>query len=400
MADDSINPQLGISQMLQNPAYQKFLGQGSGGSTGGTNPDNPMLQAMLGGSLPNTNMFSAMFPNHPGLAGALGNAALMASLTPQGHTIGENISGVAGAVRQAPYAKLVQQYQMLNPGLETAQLMSKLGLESAQTEQARAMAEEHSTKNQALIMAQQLRGQAAAQINANKGKPTFGAGILPKDYVGPLGKAGETAYGNYFTEWDDNAEGGKGAPTSRFEPTHTKEEGEQLNTMGMMKPQPMWMFGVNAILQQHPEMSPSDALKQYQSQSGLALLGARDTAPPSTSNTLENQRGTQEATEKDDWEKQIAQVTPPKPGSKERDNVPDEYFGKEDAYWAQQQAKADQLSSQRNEYYKTPWQKRQGVQNFLKQGGGAANAPERPSGVPPDYVFKTNGPKGTGWYKP
>lgn len=40
------------------------------------------------------------------------------------------------------------------------------------------------------------------------------------------------------------------------------------------------------------------------------------------------------------------------------------------------------------------------IQNNFNRGANAQKTPPRPANVPQDYIYKVNGPKGTGWYRP
>lgn len=111
----------------RNPAYAGFRGANSQAG------QNPLL---AGSTLPETNQWSNLMPGHPRLAAGLDNATLMAGMIPGGDTIGANISQVAQAFNNLPYAKLMRAYQLMQPGNELSELQSKLGLQSAQTQEA------------------------------------------------------------------------------------------------------------------------------------------------------------------------------------------------------------------------------------------------------------------------
>lgn len=163
---------MGMGQQQQQPQNNSLISRFFG-SNAGSGADNPLLS---GSNLPNTNVWSNLLPNHPRIAEGLGNATMMASMIPGGDTIGQNISQVAGAMSQLPYAKLMRAYQMYQPALETAQTQSKMNLEQAQTGEANAHANLYSYKNQYDLMASQQRMQNEAAMRMEGQKVSYGFG--------------------------------------------------------------------------------------------------------------------------------------------------------------------------------------------------------------------------------
>lgn len=113
-------------------AYQRLMG----GAAQKTTPDNPFLPTQ-GGSTPQPhNEFSRLLPNHPRIAGALENAALMASMIPERSTTGGNIAGVAQAFLGLPLARMQREEAFKGPEeaeqMRQAEMFSKIsgGLES------------------------------------------------------------------------------------------------------------------------------------------------------------------------------------------------------------------------------------------------------------------------------
>ena len=145
----------------QRSIIQRLFG---GGGQHGAMPGSPMLPQM-----PNDSAFSNILPNRPRVAGALDNAALMASMIPGGATIGENISQVAGAMSEQPYARLMHAYQMMNPQLQAQMGVAQLGGLQAQTLETLGRGEYYRGENQAKVQAAQQQREGYAQIQLAKG---------------------------------------------------------------------------------------------------------------------------------------------------------------------------------------------------------------------------------------
>lgn len=86
-------------------------------------------------ALPNSPFFQA----HPAFAGGLNSALIAASNTPQGHTIGENISGVARGLSSIGPTQLqhglqtaMLPYEMMGPMLQQADIRSQIAQRQGQ----------------------------------------------------------------------------------------------------------------------------------------------------------------------------------------------------------------------------------------------------------------------------
>lgn len=282
--------------LQSNPAYAKFF-TGAGANAPSPTPwmrdvSHPLMdqQSM------DPNVFNKMMPNHPGLAGRIGGAMLGASAVPGiPGTAGAGIQGVASSVANAPYARLMQAYQMMQPGLQTAELQSKLGLERAQTEDVYAQTQERSYSNQYKLMTAQARAQGTVAARDAAAKIDEGFDRAPEDIdvVGTNGmehiSKGTPAYGTWHKEvvYDED-----GVPDIKktFVPTHTAERGAQMKqywpsqgATGTLDHQLDLILGRSGkTMETATPAEKADAYEKMKTLSGLELFGARQNAPIST----------------------------------------------------------------------------------------------------------------------
>ena len=164
----------------------------------GGRPSKPLMNSATGHLLDGTGQVDESGVNKNtlwqrlGINGRLGagldTGSMLASMIPSGRTIGENIAGVAGAIHNLPYAELLHQYQMAGPSLERAKELSGIQLQQAQAQEALQRGEYFSGRNQAGILAQQLRGQSAEALRAQSGKAQPYWSQAPEAGVSPHGE--------------------------------------------------------------------------------------------------------------------------------------------------------------------------------------------------------------------
>jgi hypothetical protein len=397
MPDNTFGSDLGqLQQLLQNSnsPYARFFGSGL------QDQANPVAQ---GGSVPQANNYSQMFPNHPRVAQALNNAGLVMGNIQQGETAGENIGSVARSVTGLPYARMMQAYGMYNPAFETAQLSSKLGLEAGQTYEARQRGAMYGVEPQLRLQAEQQRMQAEAAIRMEGQKPTPGFGTVPKDYQGDEKfKPGQSGvWGNYFTEIQKNPDGSEARDKNgniqivrRFEPTMTPEEAQQNRPYqaygsGTQKG-PLGQFGAEMeIYMRGNGIDPDKATDQDLFKAMQGVWNGRAQAagqnPVSQADIQKKNMADQDAADKDFYQNQKATL---KPITKISDAFQQGLI-KTDPGAAPPQEQLKQLNADRqsrlndldksySQYNKLPANGRPGFQKFHE-----TNNSTQPGGAPP-----------------
>ena len=142
--------------------------------------------------------------NHPRAAGFLDNALLTSSMIQPGETIGANVQNVSKALVGTPQARLEHRMQLATLPLQFEQAQAGLEKTRAEAEQARAMGEYYSARNQANIQSMYIRGVAAsgaaAALRGEAGKIQYGYGKAEADNPQLGFKKGDTVWGKYQNE--------------------------------------------------------------------------------------------------------------------------------------------------------------------------------------------------------
>jgi hypothetical protein len=334
----------------------------------GGKPSQPLMNSATGKPLDNSGQVdeskvdTRTIWSRLGIGGGLGRGletgAMIASMIPGGKTIGENIQQVSGALHNLPLAELEHAYQMGEPGLARAKELSGIQLTQAQTQEASQRGEYFSTRNQASILSQQLRGQSAERLRAESGKAQPYWGVAPESGVSPHGtpwKKGEQVWGYRIPNYvpgnpNDPTDPGKLDYT--FEPHSTEDE--------EMKAR--WGIGGGHSFQQQ-------YIGNYMQQFPQGVNGDLDPSSPKGQQALMDEATKQfEQTTKVD--PAIAAVT----GGAGVKNVMPETKADEDKLAAGQQAKADDEAYQRLKKIKPGINEEQSLQNDTVAWATAQNS--------------------------
>lgn len=225
-------PNLRIPGMNTPTGAQDQYGSFLGGQPIPATPKTGHLNSATGhaldasGQVDDANIWNKVMPNRGRLANALGTGALLGGMIGQGQTIGENVSNVARAISQLPFARVQQQMQMTEPGVQRAQQLAGISKTQAEAEELKAKAGYESVRGQTQIEAERVRMQEEAAVRMEGNKIEYGWSKAPSAGISPGGdrwNADQNVWGSFTNKVNRDAQGHP-IITKEFNPISTHAE--------------------------------------------------------------------------------------------------------------------------------------------------------------------------------